>query len=70
MGESPPPDQGTADEPVHEAERSAERLKFFTDAVVAIAMTLLILPLLESVAEAAGEHLSTADYVHEHGWQD
>ena len=32
---------------------SAERMKFFTDAVVAIAMTLLILPLLESVAEAA-----------------
>lgn len=31
---------------------SAERLKAFTDAVVAIAMTLLILPLMDSVAEA------------------
>lgn len=34
---------------------SAERLKAFADAVVAIAMTLLILPLMESVGEAATE---------------
>lgn len=34
---------------------SAERLKAFTDAVVAIAMTLLILPLMDSVAEAGSE---------------
>lgn len=33
----------------------AERVVFFTDAVVAIAMTLLILPLMESVSEASGE---------------
>lgn len=50
-------------------ERPAERLKFFTDAVVAIAMTLLILPLLESAAEAAGENLSTREYIGEHGGQ-
>ena len=31
---------------------SAERLKAFTDAVVAIAMTLLILPLMDSVTDA------------------
>lgn len=39
---------------------SAERLKAFTDAVVAIAMTLLILPLMESVSDAGSEHGSLA----------
>lgn len=34
---------------------TAERLKAFADAVVAIAMTLLILPLMESVSESAGK---------------
>lgn len=33
----------------------AERLVFFTDAVVAIAMTLLILPLMESIGDAPDE---------------
>jgi uncharacterized membrane protein len=49
--------------------RNAERMKFFTDAVVAIAMTLLILPLLESVTTAAAEGLDTADYLHGNGSQ-
>jgi len=39
---------------------------FFTDAVVAIAMTLLILPLMESVSEAAGEGLSATAWWEEH----
>jgi uncharacterized membrane protein len=42
---------------------SAERLKAFEDAVVAIAMTLLILPLLENVSEFAGEHKTALDFV-------
>ncbi len=47
----------------------AERLKFFTDAVVAIAMTLLILPLVESVTQVADEGRGAADYLAEHGDQ-
>ncbi|MBS1673919.1 MAG: DUF1211 domain-containing protein [Actinobacteria bacterium] len=48
---------------------SAERLKAFVDAVVAIAMTLLILPLLENVAEFAREDKSALQYVQEEGAQ-
>jgi uncharacterized membrane protein len=42
---------------------SAERLKAFTDAVVAIAMTLLILPLMESVFDASREDLTAGEWV-------
>ncbi|MFC0673626.1 TMEM175 family protein [Brachybacterium hainanense] len=45
---------------------SAERAKAFVDAVVAIAMTLLILPLMESVGEAAGEELTAGAWLSEH----
>jgi uncharacterized membrane protein len=41
---------------------SAERIKAFTDAVVAIAMTLLILPLMESVGEAAREAETASEW--------
>jgi len=40
-----------------------ERLVFFSDAAVAIALTLLILPLMDGVAEAAGNNLSTLEYL-------
>ncbi|WP_223627438.1 TMEM175 family protein [Microbacterium sp. EST19A] len=44
---------------------STERFKAFADAVVAIAMTLLILPLLESVSDAASKHVSTGEFLAE-----
>ncbi|SDQ55040.1 TMEM175 family protein [Microbacterium sp. cf332] len=42
---------------------SAERTKAFVDAVVAIAMTLLILPLMESVGESAGNDHTTWEWL-------
>lgn len=48
---------------------SPERFKAFVDAVVAIAMTLLILPLLEAVSDAAKGKLSTAEFFGEHSGQ-
>lgn len=46
-----------------------ERFKAFVDAVVAIAMTLLILPLLEAVSDAASGKLTTAGFFTEHSGQ-
>lgn len=48
---------------------TAERAKAFADAVVAIAMTLLILPLMESVADIAGADRSAAHWFAEHNQQ-
>lgn len=47
----------------------AERFTTFVDAVVAIAMTLLILPLLEAVSDAAAGKRSTAEFFTEHAGQ-
>jgi uncharacterized membrane protein len=47
----------------------AERLKAFCDAVVAIAMTLLILPLMESVGVAVGDHLTAFEWLSRNGGQ-
>lgn len=48
---------------------SPERFTAFVDAVVAIAMTLLILPLMESASDAADSHLTTAEFLGQHGGQ-
>lgn len=53
---------------------SADRFKAFADAVVAIAMTLLILPLMEAVSEGANQQsedpsFGTAEFLSEHAGQ-
>lgn len=51
---------------IPDATFAAERAKAFVDAVVAIAMTLLILPLMESVSEVAVGGGTAADWVGDH----
>ena len=48
---------------------AAERPKAFVDAVVAIALTLLILPLMESVGEVAGAGEDTLLWLEDHRGQ-
>lgn len=61
------PDAVTA--PHRTAPFRTERFTAFVDAVVAIAMTLLILPLMEAVSDAASGKLTTAEFFHEHSGQ-
>ena len=44
------------------SERGFDRLIFFTDAVAAIAITLLILPLVDLVPEASAQGLTVAEF--------
>ena len=46
--------------------REPDRLVLFTDAVVAIAVTLLVLPLVDLVPEAKAEGLSPVELITEH----
>ena len=48
---------------------AAERPKAFVDAVVAIALTLLILPLMDSVGDVAGSGRDTLAWALDHGSQ-
>ncbi|MGW7575904.1 TMEM175 family protein [Streptomyces sp. NPDC054765] len=45
---------------------SAERLLLFTDAVAAIAITLLVLPLVDIVPEAVKEHATAPEVITDH----
>lgn len=48
---------------------ASKRLKAFVDAVVAIAMTLLILPLLEAVSDASSDGIDTGQFLVQHRGQ-
>jgi uncharacterized membrane protein len=51
------------------APRTAERLVTFTDAVVAIAITLLILPLADVASEALGKHEQSFQVIGDNRWE-
>jgi uncharacterized membrane protein len=48
-------------------DRGLDRLMLFTDAIVAIAITLLILPLVDAVPTGGGHRQTVADFLADHG---
>lgn len=68
--QGPPSDPATAPDPTpgpHGADLvGAERVVFFTDAVVAIALTLLVLPLMEAATAIGEGGGTTADFLRAH----
>lgn len=60
------PSSSRPDRTSEDSTYTAERGKAFIDAVVAIAMTLLILPLMEAASELGTGELTSAEWFHEH----
>jgi uncharacterized membrane protein len=52
--------------PVTTTSRDPDRLVLFTDAVVAIAITLLVLPLVDVVSESVAAHHTSVEVITEH----
>jgi uncharacterized membrane protein len=52
--------------PAVSSTRNPDRLVLFTDAVVAIAITLLVLPLVEVVSQSEAEHATAVEVITEH----
>lgn len=68
-GHMPKSSDAVSTQPGEPLPSSSARFGAFTDAVVAIAMTLLILPVTEAIPEASTKHLGTVVFLREHQLQ-